>query len=231
MYCIQCGVKLADSQRQCPLCGTIPFHPDLPAPEGQPLYPPNRYPNRRISSRWALIFAGTFFLMPLLISVLCDLQINNAVTWSGYVAGASLSAYVIFVLPFWFRKPNPVIFVPCDFALTGLFLLYINETTQGNWFLSFAFPVIGCVGLIVTTVITLCRYIHRGHLYIFGGAFIALGGFMLLMEFLLNYTFQQPQFLFWSLYPLTALVLLGGFLIFLAICKPAREIMERKMFL
>jgi hypothetical protein len=35
----------------------------------------------------------------------------------------------------------------------------------------------------------------------------------------------------WSLYPLTALVLLGGMLIFLAICRPARETMERKFFL
>ena len=29
MYCIQCGVKLADSQSACPLCGTVVFHPDI----------------------------------------------------------------------------------------------------------------------------------------------------------------------------------------------------------
>ena len=37
MYCIQCGVKLADTEKQCPLCGTVVFHPDLPRPEAEPL--------------------------------------------------------------------------------------------------------------------------------------------------------------------------------------------------
>ena len=30
MYCIKCGVELADSEKRCPLCGTPVFHPDLP---------------------------------------------------------------------------------------------------------------------------------------------------------------------------------------------------------
>ena len=34
MYCIKCGVELADSERVCPLCGTRVFHPDLPCGQG-----------------------------------------------------------------------------------------------------------------------------------------------------------------------------------------------------
>ena len=40
MYCIKCGVELADSERVCPLCGTRVFHPDLPCGQGEPPYPP-----------------------------------------------------------------------------------------------------------------------------------------------------------------------------------------------
>ena len=29
MYCINCGVKLADTEHICPLCGTEVFHPEL----------------------------------------------------------------------------------------------------------------------------------------------------------------------------------------------------------
>jgi hypothetical protein len=46
-----------------------------------------------------------------------------------------------------------------------------------------------------------------------------------------NVTFFRPAFALWSLYPMTALVLLGGMLIFLAICRPARETMQRKFFI
>lgn len=29
MYCIKCGVKLADSEKKCPLCNTIVCHPEF----------------------------------------------------------------------------------------------------------------------------------------------------------------------------------------------------------
>ena len=109
--------------------------------------------------------------------------------------------------------------------------MYINFATNGNWFLSFAFPVVGAIGLIVTAVVTLVKYVRRGALYIFGGAFIALGCFCPVMEFLLNFTFKLNRGIVWSLYPLISLVFLGGLLIFFAICRPARESMERKMFI
>ena len=37
MYCINCGVKLADSEKRCPLCGTVPYHPDIVRQEGEAL--------------------------------------------------------------------------------------------------------------------------------------------------------------------------------------------------
>lgn len=230
MYCIKCGVKLAHHQKECPLCGTVVFHPDI-QPSGEPSYPAQQKPAPQMRSQAALVIVTTLFLIPLLITLLCDMQINGSVTWSGYVVGALTVCYTMFVLPYWFRNPNPVIFVPCSFAAVGVFLLYISWATNGGWFLSFAFPVTGGVCLIVTAVVTLLRYVPRGGLYIIGGAFIALGAFMPLMEFLLNLTFNFPQVFIWSIYPLVVLVLLGAMLIFLAICRPARETMEQKFFL
>lgn len=231
MYCINCGVKLADTEKRCPLCGTVPFHPEMIRPETERLYPNNSYPAPQVSPRGVLGAVSILFLIPLLITLLCDLQMNGAVTWSGFVVGALLAVYVMVVLPFWFRKPNPVIFVPCGFVAAGLYLLYIDLATGGAWFLSFAFPVVGFLGLVVTVIVTLTRYLRRGRLYIFGGAAVALGLFMPLMEFLLNLTFHFERFIGWSAYPLIALVLVGGMLLFLAVCRPARENMERKFFL
>ena len=229
MYCIKCGVKLAEHQKQCPLCSTVVFHPDI-QPTGDLPYPAQRQPAPQMRSQAALVIVTTLFLIPLLITLLCDLQLNNTVTWSGYVAGALVVCYTMLVLPYWFRNPNPVVFVPCSFAAVGGYLLYISWATEGGWFLCFAFPVTAAIGLIVTTVVTLLKYVHKGQLYIVGGAFIALGAFMPLMEFLMNLTFGFPQVFVWSIYPLVSLVLLGAMLIFLAICRPARETMGRKFF-
>lgn len=231
MYCIKCGVKLASSETSCPLCGTRVFHPDLEMPTGETLYPHHKIPTSAPRSLLGPAILTALYLIPLLVVPLCDIQLNQHVTWSGYVTGAILLSYIFFILPAWFRQPNPVIFVPCDFAAIGLYLFYINMALHGNWFFSFALPLVGGLCVIVTTIVTLLRYVPKGALYTFGGASIALGGLMLLTEFLVNITFHISRFFGWSLYPLIALVILGGILIFLAICRPARQTLERKFFI
>lgn len=231
MYCITCGVKLSDTEKQCPLCGTIPFHPDIVMPDALPLFPEERNPHTKVSPWGILWVVSGLMLLTILTVLLCDLQLSGGVTWSGYVIGGLGVCYVTFILPLWFKKPNPAVFVPCAFLAIGLYLLYINLATGGHWFLSFAFPVVGFFGVLLTTVTTLLRYIRKGRLYIYGGGFIALGAFMPLMEFLLNHTFLNGKRLLWAYFPMGALVLFGGFLVFLALCRPAREVMIRKFFI
>lgn len=100
---------------------------------------------------------------------------------------------------------------------------------NGDWFMSFALPVVSGVCLITCSVVTLMYYLRTGKLYILGGAFMALGAFMLLIEFLMKITFGL-HFIGWSIYPLVVLFLFGGLLIYLAINSTAREILERKLF-
>ena len=125
MYCINCGVKLADTEAKCPLCGVRVYHPDLGIPSADPLYPKHRYPAPEAESRAALIVITTVMAIALLTSLYIDYQINKTVSWSGFSTGGILVAYVLLVLPGWFPKPNPVIFVPCGFAAILLYLMYI----------------------------------------------------------------------------------------------------------
>lgn len=229
MYCIKCGVKLADTEKKCPLCNTVVYHPDVQQPQAQPLYPRDRMPKSKASAKSLSGAALILFFIPLLVCFYADLSLDGGLSWFFYVAGALAVAYVAFALPLWFRRPNPVIFVPCSFAAIALYLFYINFATGGSWFLSFALPVVGGLCLITCTVVTLMYYLRKGKLYIVGGAFMALGAFMLLIEFLMDVTFHL-RFIGWAIYPLTALFLFGGFLIYLAINRSAREMMERKLF-
>ena len=158
-------------------------------------------------------------------------NINGTLVWSGYAAGAIGLLYIVILLPMWFRHPNPVIFVPVDFIAVGLYLLYINFATGGHWFLSFAFPVTGAIGLLISAAVALTHYLRSGYLYIYGGMLILGGGLAVLIEFLINLTFQIHETLFWSFYPMVAGIVLGLMLIVIAICKPLRESLHRKFFL
>jgi len=229
MYCIKCGVELADSEKKCPLCNTVVYHPDFEQKTERTLYPTDKMPKINSVAK-ALNGAVLFlFLIPLVICFFADFLPDRTIDWYGYAVGASLTVYIAVALPLWFKKPNPVVFVPCNFVSVGLYLLYINIVTGGDWFLSFVFPVTGGLCLITCTVVALFYYLRSGRLYILGGAFMALGAFMLLVEFLMGITFGL-KFIGWSIYPLVVLIILGGLLIYLAINGAAREMMERKLF-
>ena len=231
MYCINCGVKLSDTEKRCPLCQTTVYHPELTRPDAAPLYPEGLSPEPQLNSKVLQAIATAFFVLVASVCLICDLQLGDGLVWAGYVIGGLLVTYVAGILPMWFKKPNPVIFVPCAFAAAALYLLYINLATGGSWFLSFALPVTGFVALDVTTVVVLRRYIRRGRLYVFGGAILAMGAFMPLMEFLLYITFPEVGFIGWFLYPLIALGLTGGLMLLLAICRPARHAVARRLFI
>lgn len=230
MYCIKCGVKLVDNEEKCPLCQTpVICPPDLEVSTRARQYPQGRNPSHEIRPFAIMIILSIFVVLAMLITYICDFQINDRITWSAYVIGGLIIAYTALLLPRWFKKPNPVILVPVTFVLVAAYLLYINLATGGKWFLSFALPVTGCVAIIATTIVTLLRYVKKGHLYIYGAGSVAAGVFMLILEFLLHINFNKPLH-FWSLFPLSVLVLLGFFLFFLGICRKAREALERRFF-
>ena len=92
----------------------------------------------------------------------------------------------------------------------------------------------GALLLLTEAMIVLLRYTvgeqrHRA-LYILGGGFIALGGLCVLIEFLLHVAFGLPM-LWWSLYPLTVLFLLGLLLSIIGLCPPLRRSLHKKFFI
>ncbi len=233
MYCVKCGVELADTENKCPLCGTVVYHPDIPREPVKPNYPNyvKSAPNMR--PQGILFILTVLACIPISVTLFCDLYYGNGLTWAGYPIGGIILFYTMLVLPQWFYQPNPVIFYPINFAVMGAYLLYINYATEGDWFLTFAFPILIYVAVCVCTVVTLLRYTRRGRLYIAGASFIAVGVLCVLIEFFMNLTFfPKPLFdFFWSMIPLISCFICGMMLIVIAIAKPLRESLKKRFFI
>ena len=231
MYCIKCGVELSRGQEICPLCNTRVYHPDLPV-EGAPTYPRKPFQSEEFNRRGLLFVISILWFIPFALPVIFELSWHATVTWSGLVAGGVLLAYILVVLPLWFKHAPPIIFVASDFAAILLYLLYIDiQNHGGRWFLRFAFPVTGVFALICCAVVTLCFYIRRGYLYIFGGASIALGAWTVLIEFLIWVAFGVVSPVFWSACSFASLFVIGMLLIVIAMVKPLKESLKKKFFL
>ena len=226
MYCVKCGVELADSERKCPLCKTPVYFPGLPENPERP-FPEFTKSNEEISPRGMLFIISIFFAMAAIITAVCDINLNDGFTWSVYVAGALVLSYVILILPGWFRRPSPAIFVPVSFLTVALYVLAISLVLGEDWFLPFALPVIAGAALIVCPVSILCYYLRMGYLYIFGGMFIALGVYSVFIEIMIHLNFGVHDKLVWSIYLFVALFLIGIMLIVIAIVRPFRESLRR----
>ena len=229
MYCVKCGVELAESERICPLCKTPVYYPNLPE-KPERTYPEFVKNKDEMNPKGLYFIISIIFLIAAVIPTVCDISLNSRMEWSGLVIGGILLCYTVLVLPRWWKKATPAIFVPVDFLAAALYLFYIDLHVGGGWFFSFALPALTPAALIFSALIILIHYIKRGHLYIYGGFSIALGAYNLFLEFLIHKIFGVSHSFFWSLYPLIALTLIGIALIVVAIVRPFRESL-RKIFM
>ncbi len=229
MYCVKCGVELADSERTCPLCSTPVYMPGLD-PDPERPYPQGARPE--VVNARGVYFVITFaFVIAAIICLVADMSIERGIEWSGFVIGGLIVSYVAIILPGWFNHRHPDVFVPSCFVAAGAYLAYISFATGGEWFLTFALPLVGGLALIVSAVAILTFYLRRGMLYIWGGAVIAVGLLCILLEWLTVVTFDAPSMFVWSLYPAITLTLVGLMLIIVAIVRPFRESLRKVFFI
>ena len=229
MYCVKCGVELSDTERKCPLCETPVYYPGL-SEKVERSYPEFEKVKDEMKPKGIYFIISIVFLMAAAIPAVCDLSINHRMSWSGLIIGALMLGYIVLVLPRWWKRTTPAIFAPVDFIAAALYLLYVNLSVGGEWYFGFALPVLAFAALIFSALLILIYYLRRGHLYIFGGFSVALGIYTVFIEFMLHRNFNINHTVFWSIYPLIILTLVGIALIVIAIVRPFRESL-RKIFM
>ena len=229
MYCVRCGVKLQEGVKACPLCGTPVWCPQAQEEPPAATYS-DRYPVVSRQQRLTIMASLTVALLAVMIAC-CSIALNTTgrMGWAFYVIVGVVAFYLIFLLPFWFKKPHPMIFVPVTFLTLCLLLFSIAAYTGGRWFWTFAFPVTGILAILTIGAIALYRYVKGGSIFITGGLLLAIGGSCLLAEFFQHLTFHTPLFS-WSIYAAVVFGLFGGFLILAGIIRPLREHLKRVFF-
>lgn len=229
MYCIKCGTELSEGQSICPICETKVYHPDFVIPKDKSTYPKREFKSEEFNRKGLMLVITIIFLIPLLLPMILELSWHHTVNWSGYVFGGVLLFYIIFMLPSWFKHPNPTIFVPSALVAAIAYLWYICFAVGGDWFFTFALPISAGFTLIATAVVTLLHYIKKGVLYIYGGFFIAIGLWTCLIEYLTRVVFSVNSHVYWSTCTFALMFIVGMLLIVIEIIKPVKETL-RKIF-
>ena len=230
MYCVYCGVKLQAGSGECPLCHTPVAIVPKPESTEKSLYsdrlPEAEKNHGRILAVWLLT---TVVVAVCLGCLIFCLRTYREAAWSGYVLVTAALIWITLLFPLLFRRFRPMIFLPVDFVCVAGSLLYICAKNEGNWFLSFAFPVTGIVGVLTLLGVAIFRYIRQGRLRLLGLYLVLIGASFILVEFFQHITFGTPMFV-WSLYCVCAFGALGLFLFIATLIPPLHAHLRKTFF-
>lgn len=225
---MKCGAKLGEREIKCPLCG---FDlPKLSPQQEKSLYPRTARPREREDFKGLLLFFTLLLCGGGGAVLAMDLSVVGGISFSAWVLFGILLFYVAFLLPRWFKRPNPVIFLPV-FCVCFLGLLWYLDFFYGSgWFFPLVLPLVGGFFLLLETVVTLVRYVRNGKLYIYGGFFIGIACLSFASELAGRAFFDLPVCLTWSMIPLILFFIVGCGLIVIALVPSFRAYVQRRFF-
>ncbi len=228
MYCMKCGARLGEREIKCPLCGFV--LPKLSPEQEKSLYPRDARPKEREDFKGLLLFFTLLLCGGGGAVLAMDLSAGGGISFSAWVLFGLLLFYTAFLLPRWFKKPNPVIFLPVFGVCTLGLLWYLDFFYGSGWFFPLALPLVGAFFLLLEAVVTLVRYVRGGKFYICGGFFIGIACLSFVSELLSRSFFGYAIRLTWSMIPLILFSIIGIGLIVIAIVPSFRAYVQRRFF-
>lgn len=232
-YCPKCGVELAGSEERCPLCHTpTPIMGDplearpYPLPDNAPIQA--QMPKKR---RTFAAVCAILLLIPVLTCVVCDINIDGAVTWSRYVLISTALVYVYIFPPLILLRRRMLTGILLDCVGTAGFLFGLECFTHGNWFLPFGLPLTVLVFLLFGCAILLVRKTPWNTLKILATILFGTGVFVMGLEWLINRSFFDGAPMTWAVYTFIPCMLLGAALLVIDRNPSCKQELRKRFFI
>ena len=217
-YCVNCGVELDGSLKECPLCNTPVINPrerDLP-PKPSP-YPTDKGQVEVVRRKDLGILLAVVLTATGGTCLLLNLLVFSGSLWSLLVIGGCLCLFV-FSIPVVFYSKMPV------------YLFMIRYVTKSDvWFWQLGLPTAALVTGLAELLCLLSRYVR---FTILSGAlslFVDIPVFCAALELLIRHMMALPLRLTWSAVVLTVCVIIDVALITILAKKRLRNEVRRRL--
>ncbi len=237
-YCVNCGVKLAESEKSCPLCHCPVVNPMDSECSPEKLEHP--YPKRRdtikniIDRKFIISVMSIIYLLPIVICIAVDTLLRGRMTWSVISTVSVVLCWVIVFLPYLLDKELAMFYTSIDLiVLVGLFFSIAWYVGNYRWVWGIAIPT----AILAYVIINVTVYgVSRGFLHnLYTGAFVlgATGIFCVILEVLIwNYIrrFLDParNFEYWSAYVFISCIIIAGLLCYIERKKTLKRGLEKR---
>lgn len=231
-YCVNCGVELDNSLKQCPMCNTKVINPNaLVVPgEGASPYPEKKGTVERVKRSDVTILITSILVA---IAVTCGLLnwlVFPKAAWSLVVLGSCMLLWVILIPFMVYTKQSPYLSVLFDGIASLVYLALISQLTSNNeWLYGLGIPIV-MVSIVVVELVLLClRTLPRSFL---GSALCIITGIgveNVLIECILDLYLHQNIQLGWSAIVLTVCSIIDIFLITVLSRRRLRNALRRRL--
>lgn len=224
-YCVHCGVRLDDSIKSCPLCGTPVQDPAAGPGRSAPYFSPRQVPMEPVSHRELGLLISLMLASASLCCVILNLLVSRHVPWCLFVVGAAVMLWLWFVppllrpaIPLWVRGMVAV-------AAVALYVRLIAVALDGrSWFYGIALPICAAAALVwlllcITGTVMGRRSTLSTICLLLGG----LAAFLLAVEAVVDLYLHEAWQPGWSLITLTVLV---GFIVPLVVVRRVPSLRE-----
>lgn len=230
-YCVNCGVELEPSLKECPLCHTPilnprqPFHMDAPMP-----YPTSKGQVEMVKRKDLGILLSVVLSATSLTCLLLNLLVFQAVLWSLLVIGICICLFV-FAFPAVIYTKSPIyLSLLADGAAVGIYLYMLSYLTPSNgWFYAIGFPIVVTLTILIE-IFTLCARkfpftVLSASLYFF----IEVPILCIIIELLIRYYLNGALCIVWSAVVLTVCTIIVIALITILSKKRLRNEVRRRL--
>ena len=230
-YCVNCGVELEASLRECPLCHTPVINPRKAGRD----FPPSPYPDSKgqvevVKRKDLGILLSVVLSATSATCLLLNLLVFNRSLWSRLVIGICICLFV-FTFPVVFYSKMPLaVALFADGAAVAVYLYMIAYLTPSTaWFWELGLPIVALVTLSTGIFVFLSRKVP---FTILSGAlclFIEIPLFCAALELMIRRMILSPLRLTWSAVVLTVCVIIDVALITILVKKRLRNEVRRRL--
>lgn len=230
-YCVNCGVELEASLRECPLCHTPVVNPV----EAEKEFPPSPYPVNKgqvevVKRKDLGILLSVVLIATGGTCLLLNLLVFNRSLWSLLVIGICICLFVFTFPMVYYRKMPPSLSLLADGAAVAVYLYMIAYLTPSTaWFWQLGLPIVLLVILNTEIFTFLARLVPFSLL---SGAlclFIEIPLFCAALEVMIRRMLSAPIRLTWSAVVLTVCVIIDVALITILVKKRLRNEVRRRL--
>ena len=230
-YCVNCGVELETSLKECPLCHTPVINPrELNKEAVRPPYPTDKGQVEVVKRRDLGILLTVVLTTTGVTCLLLNLLVFNSSLWSLIVIGSCLCLFV-FTFPAIFYSKMPAWLALLSDGVSVMFSLFLITfvTETDSWFWQLGLPVVVILTVLAEALTLLARFITLTVLSCALYLFIVIPTFCVMLELLIRRMLERPYCITWSAVVLTVCVIIDFALVTILAKKRLRNEVRRRL--